>query len=114
MTRGTILGLAAVSAAFLFAAVGLLRVSDWLAGDWRKVRECSATYWTCEAIVAGEPREGAGGPVPFSRLARSCSEYDAWETAIRRATFDCTMERGVAGPTCKLAEAACALPERHR
>lgn len=108
--RGNIIGIALLGSILLGAGIGMTAVSNWLAGDWRKVQDCEATYWTCEATVAGAPRTGGNELVGFTRIARSCHEYQAWETAVRRASFDCSMGRDVVGQTCKLHEAECLLP----
>ena len=112
MARGNLIGLGVLAGVLAAAGIGLTSFSGWLAGDWRKVSECSSTYWTCEAIVGGANEEGGGQPAAFTRLARSCREFDAWEVAVRRASFDCTMERDIVPASCKLVEATCALPDR--
>jgi len=111
--RGKFLGFVLMGSLLLGGGIGMTAVSNWLAGDWRKVQDCEATYWTCDAVVAGAPRTGGNELVGFSRLARSCHEYAAWETAVRRASFDCSMGRDVVGSTCKLQEADCRLPTQH-
>lgn len=110
--RGNIIGFLLLGGLLAGAGIGMTAVSNWLAGDWRKVADCKETYWTCDATVAGAPRTGGNELIGFSRIARSCHEYEAWETAVRRASFDCSMGRDVVGRTCKLHEAACELPEK--
>lgn len=104
--------LAVVAVVLVFAGLlaGMGAVSNYLAGDWRNVQDCSETYWTCFATVGGLPRSGGSLLVPSERLARSCREYEAWESSVRRASFDCSMSRSVVGGTCRIMEVECELP----
>jgi hypothetical protein len=93
-------------------AFGIQRVQDYLNGDWAEVADCRATFWTCEAEVGGKSRIPRTEPVVFAARAKACGEYRAYETALRRATFECSMSRSVLGGSCKEIETKCALPDK--
>ncbi len=99
--------------------LGMSKVQQWLSEDWREVTTCRATYWTCEATVEGRPRlvVRTGSNPTFRNEAKACDEYRAFETAVRRATFDCNTGSNVIGGTCREVETECWLPaeqEQHK
>ena len=89
---------------------GMAEVSEYRLGDWRRVEDCSQTYWTCVATIGGMPRSGGSQLVSYDRLARSCREFGAWERSVRRAQFDCSMSRHVIAGTCRTVDVECELP----
>lgn len=110
--RGNIVGFLVIGAVLAVALGAMAGVSEYLAGDWQRVQDCSESYWTCNATVGGMPRTGGSQLVPHDRIARSCREFEAWERSVRRASFDCSMSRQVVGGSCRMVEVDCELPDK--
>ncbi len=91
---------------------GMAAVSEYLAGDWQRVEDCSESYWTCHATVGGMPRTGGSTLIGNERLARACREYEAWERSVRRASFDCSMSRQIVSGSCRTMDVECELPDQ--
>ncbi len=94
------------------AGFGVQRIQQYLAGDWGEVAECRETFWTCESKVGGKARSARPEPVAFTASAKACDEYRAYETSLRRASFECSMSRAVVGGSCREIETDCSLPNR--
>ena len=92
--------------------VGVQKVQDYLNGDWAEVADCRETFWTCHADVGGKSKIPRTEPVKFGASAKACGEFRAYETALRRATFECSMSSSVLGGSCRELETVCELPER--
>ena len=92
--------------------LGMRAMQRWLSEDWREVATCRATYWTCESTIQGLPRliVRTGSKPTFKSEAKACDEYTAFETAMRRATFDCSTGSNVIGGSCRELETECWLP----
>ncbi len=112
MRREDILLFVFLGALIAGVGVGVSKVQAYLNGDWAEVADCRATYWTCTAEVVGKSRIPRTEPVKFDAEAKACGEYRAYETALRRATFECSMSRSVLGGSCREAETKCELPEK--
>ncbi len=92
--------------------LGMRAVQQWLSEDWREVSTCRATYWTCESTIEGKPRlvvRTASKPT-FESEAKACDEYRAFETAVRRAMFECATGSNVIGGSCVEVDTECWLP----
>ncbi|HCP44924.1 MAG TPA: hypothetical protein DIU15_02695 [Deltaproteobacteria bacterium] len=84
----------------------------YINGDWRQVAECRQSYWVCTSSFDGSPiRQGGKTPV-FSSTSRACDQYPAYESARRRAMFDCGSSRSVRQGSCRESETRCSLPNR--
>lgn len=94
------------------AGVGLPALQRYLGGDWAEIADCRETFWTCRTEASGRPRVVRTEPALFSAEARSCAEYRAYEVSVRRAIFDCSMDRSIVGGTCREVDTKCALPDR--
>lgn len=112
MRREDMLLLLFLGAIIAGVGVSVQRVQAYLNGDWAEVADCRETYWTCTAEVIGKSRIPRTEPVGFDASAKACGEYRAYETALRRATFECSMSRLVIGGSCRELETACELPEK--
>ena len=109
-TRPNFVGFLIVGSVLGVALGAMAGASEYLAGDWQRIKDCTETYWTCTATVGGLPRNGGNELVPNDRLARSCREFEAWERSLRRARFDCSMSHVVTPGTCRMVEVNCELP----
>jgi hypothetical protein len=99
------------------AVVGGLAMNaaqKWLNEDWREVSTCQTTYWTCESTIQGRPRivVVSGSKPTFTSEAKACEEYRAFESAMRRAMFNCNTGSNVLGGTCREVETECWLPTK--
>lgn len=91
--------------------VGMQAAQQYLSEDWREVTECRATYWSCEALVAGTAKIHVGGRTTrFTGEAKACDEYRAYKSSMDRAEFECKMSRNVVPGTCREVETDCHLP----
>jgi len=111
-SSANILPLVLVGGLVLGSLGAMAAVSEYMAGDWPRVKDCSQSYWTCEARVGGMPRTGGSVLIEAERLARACREFEAWERSVRRASFDCSMTRSVVGGSCRVVEVECELPDK--
>ncbi len=89
---------------------GMRALHTWLQGDWRHLTECEESYWTCVAEFEGRPPAGGRDPLKYLGLARSCEEYRAYESAIRRADFNCRTSGVARIDTCREVDIHCSLP----
>ena len=99
-------------AAVLVLGLGMQAFHNYLSGDWRQVAECRQSYWVCTSSFDAAPiRNGSKTPV-FNSTAKACDQYPAYESARRRAMFDCGASRIVRTGTCRESETRCSLPNR--
>ena len=92
--------------------VGVQKVQAYLNGDWAEVADCRETYWNCTAEVVGKSKIPRTEPASFKAEAKACGEFRAYETSLRRATFECSMSGTVLGGSCRELETVCELPEK--
>ena len=110
MERRHWIGVGATAALVLAALLGVHAASRWLSADARAIRECPATYWTCESHVSARPRiEGLERAHLFAGEARHCAQFKAWEASVHRALFECQVSSLVESGSCQESETTCDL-----
>ena len=97
------------------AGWGMREAQRYFSEDWREVENCSSTYWVCEATATGKSRLPVRGRAPtFLAEAKACEEFGAYETALRRALFDCSMGGTIVGGSCRELQTDCAISSKQR
>ena len=105
------IGLAVMTLLVVGSLVGVHLVSNWYKADWRAVRDCRATYFSCTSTATGQPRlESLRQPAPlFEGHAKACTHHPAWERAIFRAMFECQVSTRVEHGSCAEVTTDCGL-----
>ncbi len=111
MERKTWMAWAILGAIALGGLLGVEVASRWFSADARAIRDCPATYWTCESHAGADARiEGTEKP-SFLGEARGCVQFRAWEAAAHRALFDCQVSTRAETGSCHELETTCELTE---